>query len=370
MGVQNIVTVEDLKEFRYLECVLEAAVSLLAVVVFAAVHSLSNFTLLADLRKLPGPKPHILFVTFYSWTAKPTLCLSSSWKWLEDFYHEGLFCFGLVHLPFSGDLQAIIRRGNTEQHKTYKKVSRLRNSSQVAWNSHGDKWKTRRRLITPTFHFKILDNFIQVIEEQAAILVTHLEEKENRAVFDIRPYIARCTLEIICETAMGSSQMLKTKIALHTSRQMGELFEMRWRSPLMWSDTVYNCTSSGREMNSCLKIVHGFTDKVIDERIDERAAKKTPPEELGTESEREVHLNGRSAWLSSICCWKLMTMEKSHEKESEKKWIRLHLRATTPHPLASRGLCIFLGVTPRFNSECVRRWTLSLVTHLIYLGLL
>lgn len=41
--------------------------------------------------------------------------------------------------------------------------------------SDGSKWKTRRRLITPTFHFKILNTFIQVFEEQAAILVTHLE---------------------------------------------------------------------------------------------------------------------------------------------------------------------------------------------------
>ena len=41
--------------------------------------------------------------------------------------------------------------------------------------SDGSKWRTRRRLITPTFHFKILNDFIQVFEEQAAILVTHLE---------------------------------------------------------------------------------------------------------------------------------------------------------------------------------------------------
>ena len=41
--------------------------------------------------------------------------------------------------------------------------------------SDGSKWKTRRRLITPTFHFRILNDFIQVFEEQAEILVKHLE---------------------------------------------------------------------------------------------------------------------------------------------------------------------------------------------------
>ena len=43
--------------------------------------------------------------------------------------------------------------------------------------SNGSKWKTRRRLITPTFHFRILNDFIQVFDEQAGILVKHLEVK-------------------------------------------------------------------------------------------------------------------------------------------------------------------------------------------------
>ena len=30
-------------------------------------------------------------------------------------------------------------------------------------------------MITPTFHFRILNDFLQVFEEQAAILVTRLE---------------------------------------------------------------------------------------------------------------------------------------------------------------------------------------------------
>ena len=37
---------------------------------------------------------------------------------------------------------------------------------------------------------------------------------------------------------------------------------MRQRSPWLFFDIVYNLTPSGREHNRCLKILHGFTNKV------------------------------------------------------------------------------------------------------------
>jgi hypothetical protein len=44
--------------------------------------------------------------------------------------------------------------------------------------STGEKWKRRRRQITPTFHFKILNQFIQVFEEQSNILVSILKVRK------------------------------------------------------------------------------------------------------------------------------------------------------------------------------------------------
>ena len=37
----------------------------------------------------------------------------------------------------------------------------------------------------------------------------------------------------------------------------------------------------------------------------------------------KVDLKAKSAWLSLICYWKLMTRAKYHEKALEKKWTRL-----------------------------------------------
>lgn len=49
--------------------------------------------------------------------------------------------------------------------------------------SNGEKWKSRRRLITPTFHFKILDEFIQVFEKQSTTLVSVLMVRKTYFLF-------------------------------------------------------------------------------------------------------------------------------------------------------------------------------------------
>lgn len=65
--------------------------------------------------------------------------------------------------------------------------------------STGDKWYTRRRLITPSFHFDILKDFLLVMSEQADIFVSVLRKfAKTGKEFDIFPLISNCALDIIC----------------------------------------------------------------------------------------------------------------------------------------------------------------------------
>jgi cytochrome P450 family 4 len=55
-------------------------------------------------------------------------------------------------------------------------------------------------MLTPAFHFKILEDFFHVFNEQSQVLIQKLSaisttEKDG---FDIYPFISRCTLDIIC----------------------------------------------------------------------------------------------------------------------------------------------------------------------------
>ena len=64
--------------------------------------------------------------------------------------------------------------------------------------SAGQKWHTHRKMITPTFHFKILDNFVEVFSEKSEILVDKLRKEVGSQGFDVYPYITKCALDIIC----------------------------------------------------------------------------------------------------------------------------------------------------------------------------
>ena len=53
-------------------------------------------------------------------------------------------------------------------------------------------------MITPTFHFKILENFVEVFADKSKIMLKSLQKELGKEEFDIYPYITRCALDIIC----------------------------------------------------------------------------------------------------------------------------------------------------------------------------
>lgn len=70
--------------------------------------------------------------------------------------------------------------------------------------STGQKWFTRRKIITPTFHFKILHQFVDIFNQQNKILIEKLSKiKHREKPFDIYNIITLMSLDIICQTSMG-----------------------------------------------------------------------------------------------------------------------------------------------------------------------
>ncbi|KAK7863476.1 hypothetical protein R5R35_010512 [Gryllus longicercus] len=135
--------------------------------------------------------------------------------------------------------------------------------------STGGKWHTHRKMITPTFHFKILDGFLDVFVEKSEILTKKLMAVAGGDSFDVYPYITHCALDIICETAMGTqigAQDQKQSEYVKAIYEISELTLQRAMRPWLHPDVIFYRTDRGRRYRRCLQVLHGFTTKVIQER--------------------------------------------------------------------------------------------------------
>ncbi|XP_037518309.1 cytochrome P450 4c3 isoform X1 [Rhipicephalus sanguineus] len=134
----------------------------------------------------------------------------------------------------------------------------------------GNKWRTRRRMFTPAFHFRILEDFISTINAQSTVLADKLGKMCSPGKrTDIVPLVTMCTLDIICETIMGTSiraQHDERSPYVKAVNRLGELFILRMLNPFLQSEYVFKRSSIGKEYYECLNTLHTFTRKVIAER--------------------------------------------------------------------------------------------------------
>lgn len=63
--------------------------------------------------------------------------------------------------------------------------------------SSGSKWHQRRKIITPAFHFSILERFIDIMDEQGKIFVEKLKHYDGKVV-DVFPLAGAFALDVIC----------------------------------------------------------------------------------------------------------------------------------------------------------------------------
>ncbi|XP_078534213.1 cytochrome P450 4V2 isoform X1 [Lissotriton helveticus] len=138
--------------------------------------------------------------------------------------------------------------------------------------STGNKWRSRRKMLTPTFHFAILEEFLEVMNEQSKILVNKLEKHVDKEAFNCFMDVTFCALDIISETAMGKkihAQSNSDSEYVRAIYRMSDLLHRRQRLPWLWPDFLYSMLKEGREHDRHLKTLHAFTDSVIEERARE-----------------------------------------------------------------------------------------------------
>ncbi|XP_062562700.1 cytochrome P450 4C1-like isoform X2 [Armigeres subalbatus] len=131
----------------------------------------------------------------------------------------------------------------------------------------GEKWFQRRRIITPTFHFKILEQFVSVFNREADTMVNLMRKHAGGKEFDVYSYVTLMALDSVCETSMGTTvnaQNDPDNRYVQNVKRMSVLFLMQVVSPLGAHPKVYSVVHpNAYEQRSLVQELHEFTDNVI-----------------------------------------------------------------------------------------------------------
>lgn len=139
--------------------------------------------------------------------------------------------------------------------------------------SSGNKWRTRRKMLTPSFHFRILEQFIPVMNRNGKILVSKLEEEaadNDGIVTDLIHFVLPCTLDVICETTMGvrmESQSDPEGQYIRAAEEASKSVMGRFLTPWLFFDTIFDMTTNGRRQQKLIEELHEFTDSAIKSRM-------------------------------------------------------------------------------------------------------
>lgn len=98
--------------------------------------------------------------------------------------------------------QVLASQEHLVKHQVYKVLGQWLGNGLLL--SDGKVWYQRRKIITPTFHFSILEQFVEVFDLQSNLCVQRLEQRANGETFDVYPFVCLAALDIIAETAMGT----------------------------------------------------------------------------------------------------------------------------------------------------------------------
>ncbi|KAH8304709.1 hypothetical protein KR044_005889 [Drosophila immigrans] len=138
--------------------------------------------------------------------------------------------------------------------------------------SRGERWHAMRKIITPTFHFNILEQYIDVFDRQCNVLVEKLQPLANeQQAINIYPYMGLAALDIIGEAAMGVSinaQLDLDSPVVQAVKDVTNTLATRFVRPLLLHPTLFRyCWPSGyRKQVAAVQLLRNFTDNIIERR--------------------------------------------------------------------------------------------------------
>ncbi|OBS78162.1 hypothetical protein A6R68_19455 [Neotoma lepida] len=136
--------------------------------------------------------------------------------------------------------------------------------------STGDKWSRHRRMLTPAFHFNILKPYMKIFNDSTNIMHAKWQRLASggSACLDMFENISLMTLDSLqkCVFSFSSNCQEKPSEYISAILELSALVSKRYQQLLLHIDSLYQLTPNGMRFHKACRLVHDFTDAVIQER--------------------------------------------------------------------------------------------------------
>ncbi|EDS32954.1 cytochrome P450 4c3 [Culex quinquefasciatus] len=150
----------------------------------------------------------------------------------------------------------------------------------------GKKWAQRRKVITPAFHFKILEEFLDIFNQRSEDFVGKLRDRVGKGDFNIYEDVTLCTLDIISESAMGvkiNAQDNPDSSYVKAVKEMSDIIFRRLFSMMREYKVFFYMQKAAKRQKAAVAVLHDFTDSVIVTRktqLESEQARKATQQKL------------------------------------------------------------------------------------------
>lgn len=238
------------------------------------------------LRPLPGPWDGIPF--WYSikayWNMRKTTGLKDAtvgfltivnqltreYQWKTFKVYLGQMPVVIVHTPEAAET-LLMSKENHRKPYVYSFLSSWLGPHNLV-TATGDIWRFKRRLFTPAFHFRVLENYICHFNENGNVLIKileqHIDEKPDEALAAF-PLMQHLTLDIIGRVSMGTVLGMQTGTGNPFGKNLNRLsflIAVRGFRPWTWIQHIYDLTYEGKVFKETLRDMEKFSLSVMQQR--------------------------------------------------------------------------------------------------------
>ncbi|KAL4233195.1 hypothetical protein ACF0H5_007879 [Mactra antiquata] len=146
-------------------------------------------------------------------------------------------------------------------------------------SSEGNKWERNRKLLTPAFHFDILNGYIDIMNDGSDILMDRFAKDTSKGnTIDIFPYVCKMTLDSMLRCSLSYSGSIQTKASeseeqyIEAVKRLSEILVSRLLNVPLLIDSIFYMLPIGKEFRQLCDRVHQFTGNIIQSRTKELSA--------------------------------------------------------------------------------------------------